>query len=163
MEMKNNSAVQAAHNDNGNGSCGYKAGPLPACAPLATSYVPPQQGIDPMYAREDALTRGTLFPGLDLPFMNMVNESNPYAGTPLGELMALQFMVKELQLYLDTHSEDEEAFCLLRETLSLEKEARKRFAERYGPVMFSDLAGMDSYDWLKGPWPWEYSERMGDR
>lgn len=141
--------------------CSYKTGPLPSCAPLAVSFVPVQQGIDPMYARDDALTRGTLFPGLDLPFMNMVNESNPYAGTPLGELMALNFMIKELQLYLDTHADDDEAFCLLKETLSLEKEARRRFSERFGPVEFGDLADMDSYMWLKSPWPWEYAERTG--
>ena len=163
MENMDNNKKPDHGNKPDEGSCSYKMGPLPCCAPLATSYVPTQQGIDPMYARNDALTRGTLFPGLDLALMNKVNESNPYAGTPLGELMALQFMVKELQLYLDTHPDDEETFCLLRETLSLEQEARKRYAERFGPIQFSDLIHMDSYDWLKSPWPWEYSERTGDK
>ena len=54
------------------GACGYKQGSLPECAPLAVAYVPAQPGSQPAYDPEDALKRGTLFPGLDLPFMNMV-------------------------------------------------------------------------------------------
>lgn len=139
--------------------CDYKSGPLPSCAPLASAYVPTQQGIEPRYSRADALTRGTLFPGLDLPFMDMINKSNPYAGTPLGELMALQFMIRELQLYLDTHSDDKEAFSLLKETLELEREGRKRYTKKYGPILFSDLENLDSYEWIDSPWPWSYGER----
>jgi spore coat protein JB len=91
--------------------------------------------------------------------MDMINKSNPYAGTPLGELMALQFMIRELQLYLDTHSDDKEAFSLLKETLELEREGRKRYTEKYGPILFSDLENLDSYEWIDSPWPWSYGER----
>lgn len=143
------------------GDCGYKCGMLPACAPLATSWVPPQGMNPPMYAPQEALTRGTLFPGLDLPFKNMVNKSNPYAGTPLGELLALAFMAKELQLYLDTHAEDKEAFKALWETLALKREGMKRYTKLYGPLRLEDLEDCDKYTWLQDPWPWEYSERMG--
>ena len=114
-----------------------------------------------MYGSGEALTRGTLFPGLDLPFKNMINKSNPYAGTPLGELMALSFMIKELQLYLDTHKNDKEAFKALKETMALEREGRRRYARMYGPIDFSDLEYSDSYTWLDDPWPWEYTERTG--
>lgn len=143
------------------GGCGYKCGKLPVCAPLATANVPMQQENPPMYAPEEALTRGTLFPGLDLPFMNMINKSNPYAGTPLGELMALWFMAKELQLYLDTHPEDAEAFKALKDTLALAKEGRERYVKLYGPVKLEDVQMSEYYDWLQGPWPWEYCERTG--
>ena len=98
--------------------CNYKSGMLPQCAPLASGHVPPQHEAKPCYGAHEALTRGTLFPGLDLPFMNKVNKSHPYAGTPLGELMALDFVVKELNLYLDTHKNDRQAFemmCKMRQ------------------------------------------------
>ncbi len=140
--------------------CGYKCGRLPNCAPLATAWIPPQENADTRYDLPiDALTRGTLFPGLDLPFMNTVNRTNPYAGTPLGEVMGLSFMVKELQLYLDTHSDDKEAFALLKETLALYMEAKKRYVARFGALTVGDLATMDSYDWIEGPWPWEFQDR----
>lgn len=40
---------------------------MPAAAPLAASYVPMQE-LETVYSPEEALTRGTLFPSLDLPF-----------------------------------------------------------------------------------------------
>lgn len=141
--------------------CDYKCGELPQCAPLATSWVPMQQNGSPMYGSGEALNRGTLFPGLDLPFMDMVNKTNPYAGTPLGELMALQFVIKELQLYLDTHPDDREAFKAMQETIRLEKDGRSRYIKKYGPLTVGDLEYSSSYDWTESPWPWEYSERMG--
>ena len=144
------------------GTCHFKQGPLPECAPLAAAIVPTQQENSPMYDTGDALTRGTLFPGLDLPFLNMVNKTNPYAGTPLGELMALDFVAKELNLYLDTHPDDKEAFRYLQEVLKLIKEGRRVYAQRCGPVRVSDLEHFDSFNWLEGPWPWQCQERNGD-
>lgn len=54
-----------------NKNCGCKEGTLPDCAPLAMAYVPMQRSVKPVYSTAEALSRGTLFPGLDLPFMNM--------------------------------------------------------------------------------------------
>lgn len=139
----------------------YKTGTLPHRAPLALAYVPMQDENPPKYSSEDALTRGTLFPGLDLPFMNKPNSTNPYAGTPLGEVMALDFMVKELNLYLDTHPDDKEAFSLLKSVISLSDEAREKYVSMYGPISVRDLKKCSKYTWLRDPWPWEYDERMG--
>ena len=140
---------------------GYKLGSLPEAAPLAFPYVPMQLEDPPKYSSEDALTRGTLFPGLDLPFMNRANKTNPYAGTPLGELMGLDFMIKELNLYLDTHPDDEEAFALLKTVIGLAEEGRERYVRTYGPITVKDLQNCSRYTWLRDPWPWEYDERKG--
>ena len=88
-------------------------GRLPAMAPLANPYVPFQLENPPKYEAKKALTRGTLFPGLDLPFLGMVNKENLPA-TTLAELQALDFAIVELALYLDTHREDMEALELYR-------------------------------------------------
>ncbi len=135
----------------------YRSGSLPGSAPLAMAYVPMQTSAAPAYEAEDALMRGTLFPGLDLPFMGIVNRELP--STPLAELMAIDFVVDELELYLDTHAEDEEAFALYQTMLALQQEARERYGKRCGPISQSDMLGMDSYAWLSGPWPWEYCQR----
>ena len=88
-------------------------GRLPALAPLANPYVPFQEEDPPKYEAKKALVRGTLFPGLDLPFMGMVN-AKELPDLPLAELQALGFAVQELVLYLDTHREDQEALELYR-------------------------------------------------
>jgi spore coat protein JB len=142
-------------------ACDYKTGDLPPCAPLAAGYVPLQQKNAPRYVSNDALTRGTLFPGLDLPFMNIANKSNPYAGTPLGDLMALDFVTHELNLYLDTHRDDAEAFSVMKGLIALKNEGRERFVKQYGPVDMDDLASAAGFDWARAPWPWEYTERTG--
>ena len=120
----------------------------------------PWQGTaEPRYAPDEALTRGTLFPDLDLPFMNIGNNGNPYDGTPLGELMAIGFAAHELTLYLDTHKDDMEAFVLLKKLLELKKEAHARYAELFGPLTVDDLSHEDSFTWSHSPWPWEPTER----
>ena len=121
-----------------NNNCGFQNGTLPSCAPLAMAYVPMQESVKPVYNPAEALSRGTLFPGLDLPFMNMVNTGD-LTGTPLGELMALDFVAHELALYLDTHSDDTEAFEIYKNILSLAKTAHEKYVKLYGPLTKQDL------------------------
>ena len=136
-----------------NEDCSYKCGSLPECAPLASAYVPMQQSVEPNYAPQRAIARGTLFPGLDLPFMGLINKDLP--DTPLGELMALDFAVDELELYLDTHSDDKEAFDMYQTILALSEKARVEYADRFGPITQRDMLGAEKYCWLKDPWPWD--------
>ena len=113
-----------------------------------------QCASEPAYDKRMALARGTLFPGLDLPFMNLVNKPADLS-TPLCELMALDFVIRELNLYLDTHPDDREAFETLQKCIRMRAEGHKRYTEQYGPVTVSDLSCADVYDWLNAPWPWQ--------
>lgn len=141
---------------NGKNRCDACKGELPACAPLAAAYVPRQQTGEPRYRRNDALARGTLFPGLDMPWKNISNETaGPLADTPLGELMALNFVVQELGLYLDTHHEDREALNLFTEYVRLLKKGTATFVERYGPLDQTQVDPQNGYTWINDPWPWE--------
>ncbi len=139
--------------------CSYKMGTPPPCAPLSAGYVPFQQPNPPKYSNNDALTRGTLFPGLDLPYLNIVNKDHPYAGTPLGELMALRFVITELNLYLDTHPKDNDALMMHQSMNKLLAEGQERFVRLYGPISITDITSGDEYMWLDNPWPWDFNER----
>lgn len=138
-------------------SCADSNGVLPSCAPLANPYVPFQQNGAAKYEANKGIVRGTLFPGLDLPFMNWVN-TEELSNTPLHELMALDFAIKELSLYLDTHSSDRDAFELFQTYTALSKAGRLKYIELYGPIEVSDLCAAEEYTWIKSPWPWEYTE-----
>ncbi len=133
-------------------------GRLPCSAPLANPYVPFQQNDPPRYEAQKGLVRGTLFPGLELPFMSMVNK-NELSNTPLHELQALGFAIQELALYLDTHREDEEALALYRAYQELYLQGKKRFEENCGPLSHHSLSDHNTYRWLHDPWPWEYREQ----
>ena len=134
--------------------CGYKCGALPSCAPLAAAFVPAQENAQAQYEPDKALARGTLFPGLDLPFGNVVNDAAP--NVPLAELMAIDFAAHDLSLYLDTHAGDAEAFAAYQDLLRLAEEGAQRYAKLYGPITKRDLLNAETSTWLKSPWPWEY-------
>ncbi len=132
-----------------------KEGRLPAMAPLANPYVPFQLENPPRYEMRTALVRGTLFPGLDLPFMGMINK-NEQPVTPMTELQSLGFGLQELALYLDTHRDDHEALELYRTLQKMYKQGRKAYEKECGPLNhMSQSEG--GYRWLDDPWPWEYS------
>jgi len=150
-------------------TCRDGKGPLPSCGLLAAAYVPVQSAGAAKYRPEDALLKGTLFPGLDLPWMNVSNATPArFTGTPLGELLALSFVVNELGLYLDTHPQDREALQLYTEYVELLKQGQATFTARYGPLEQTQVTLESGYTWLEDPWPWEYAkcpegmERSGD-
>ena len=126
-----------------------------SCAPLAFPYIPMQEQNPPRFGRAEALQAGTLFPGLDLPFKAAIQAKTKLANTALVELMALDFAIKELNLYLDTHADDQEVLQLYWSYIKLAKEGREKYEKMYGPLMSTDLTPEDGYAWLKDPWPWD--------
>ena len=130
-------------------------GTLPARAPLANPYVPFQDENPMQYEAKKGLIRGTLFPGLDLPFMGMVN-TQEHTG-PEAELRALAFAIQELALYLDTHREDQEALALYRSYQDLFQKGEAQYVKEFGPLNHMQSGCGDRYQWLDEPWPWDYS------
>lgn len=136
-------------------ACEAGQGALPACAPLAFPYIPMQGNNPTRFNRTEALKTGTLFPGLDLPFKAALQARTQLPNTALVELMALDFAVKELNLYLDTHPQDQEALGLYASYIKLAKEGREKYTAKYGLLDSAELVLEDGYTWLNDPWPWE--------
>lgn len=130
-------------------------GRLPATAPLANTFVPFQEENPPRYEARKGLVRGTLYPGLDLPFLGMVNQKEKQI-TPLTELQVLGFAIQELALYLDTHREDHDALEIYREYQKLYNHCREEYLKKHGPLNHSQESNAAKYEWLDDPWPWEY-------
>ena len=131
-------------------------GRLPEMAPLANPYVPFQLENPPKYEARTGLVRGTLYPGLDLPFMGMVNQKE-LPVTAKTELQVLAFAVNELALYLDTHPEDEEALQLYRTYQKMLHEGSTAYSENQMPLNHTTPVTQNKYTWLDEPWPWEFS------
>lgn len=138
-------------------SCPDINGTLPSCAGLAVPYVPFQQEGSQKYAQTDALSNGTLFPGLNLPF-HLKIEGSTLPNSALAELQALEFVVLELGLYLDTHKDDAEAFALFKQYSAMEKAARAAYESKFGPITKETAATGNSYQWLTDPWPWNFEQ-----
>lgn len=137
--------------------CTDGCGMMPECAPMAVPYVPFQQTGAKKFGHCDALNHGTLFPGLDLPFRSKADPADVVQNA-LNELQALEFVILELGLYLDTHQNDAEAFALFQEYVEMEKKAREAYEAAYGPLKLCSTAKDKTFTWMKDPWPWNYQE-----
>lgn len=129
-------------------------GRLPALAPLANPYVPFQLEDPPKYEARKGLVRGTLFPGLDLPFMGRSNQKL-LPVTAMTELQALAFAVQELALYLDTHRDDRDALVLYRNYQQMYEKCKRQWTDHRGPLDHCSESSSEHYSWLNDPWPWE--------
>lgn len=129
-------------------------GTLPASAPLANPYVPFQREDPPRYEARKGMVRGTMYPGLDLPFMGMVNNKE-LPVTPLSELQVLGFALQDLALYLDTHREDKEALEVYRAYQNIYHKGMMEYNEQ-SPLTHAMPTDAKQYAWLDDPWPWEY-------
>ena len=134
----------------------YTEGRLPCSAPLANPYVPFQLENPPVYEARKGFVRGTLYPGLDLPFMGMVNKQDKPV-TPLTELQTLGFAIQELALYLDTHRDDAEALELYKNYQQMYQKCAMAYEKKYGPLNHKSVSS-GAYKWLDDPWPWEYAK-----
>ena len=136
--------------------CGEGCGILPSKAPLANPYVPFQESNAQTYQSGVGLVNGTMFPGLNLPFMNMTNNSE-LSNTSLHRLQALSFAISELGLYLDTHPTDQDAIELFNQYTEMYEDAMQKYEQEHGPLTQMQAGASGTYTWVKGPWPWDYN------
>ena len=138
-------------------TCGVMEGTLPGrCASMVFPYISMQENNPQIFSEGDGLEKGTLFPGLHLPFHKQMKTRFGGKNSPLCELMALHFAIVELGLYLDTHRDDQDAFSLYSNYVKLYEEGKRRYEKQFGPLQQTSTAHLGSYTWLNEPWPWEY-------
>lgn len=73
----------------------------------------------------------------------------------LKQIMEVDFMIKDLNLYLNTHPCCEKAMCLFNDFQKKSKKLREIYSENYGPLKIEDNLGNETWEWIKSPWPWE--------
>ncbi|MCL6457466.1 MAG: spore coat protein CotJB [Gorillibacterium sp.] len=76
--------------------------------------------------------------------------------TLLQELQAIDFVLVELTLYLDTHPLDSAAIQQFNQCSVHRQEIAKRYEAEYGPLLqFGHSFSRDPWDWVEAPWPWQ--------
>ncbi|WP_442601498.1 spore coat protein CotJB [Paenibacillus sp. KN14-4R] len=74
----------------------------------------------------------------------------------LKDLQAVDFVITELTLYLDTHPCDQQAIDQIRQFSQNRMELARRFEAEFGPLNpFGQRAGYESWQWIEPPWPWQ--------
>lgn len=74
----------------------------------------------------------------------------------LEEIQAIDFVLVELNLYLDTHQHDMEAIKQFNETAQLSMQLKVNFEKKFGPLMnFGRSYSNYPWDVDDTPWPWQ--------
>lgn len=74
----------------------------------------------------------------------------------LREVMAADFTLIELNLYLDTHPCDQRALALYCQCLQRAKMLRENYERCYGPLSpMSPYTVGPNWRWIEEPWPWQ--------
>jgi spore coat protein JB len=82
----------------------------------------------------------------------------------LRRIMELQFITLELNLFLDTHPNDERALCDFKAASEALMEAKHEFERTFHPLLNYGLGRVENgWNWICDPWPWEinWCQRRG--
>ena len=84
-----------------------------------------------------------------------MTSSNETRSEMMKKVMEADFAAYDLQLYLDTHPEDEKALSMYTEMVRRAREAKQAYEAAYGPLSPDAAAGKKEWTWIRSPWPWE--------
>ena len=71
------------------------------------------------------------------------------------KLMALYFVMTELELFLDVHPENSAAIARYKCAVKEYEELASVFESKYGPLLARNSDCADEWLWVREPWPWE--------
>lgn len=74
----------------------------------------------------------------------------------LKELQEIDFVIVELNLYLDTHPMDNLALQQFNQMAQKRQLLAGQFELKYGPLMnFGHSYSRSPWQWIDAPWPWQ--------
>ena len=106
-----------------------------------------------------AFLRGNLFNSLYNPYKNYkYRELKPKNQQEelLYNILKHNFVLTELNLYLDVYPSDRNMINTYNKILNDKKNLCDMYEQNYGPLTLEGLnIGSNDWNWIKGPWPWE--------
>lgn len=82
------------------------------------------------------------------------SNSNKSREELLEQISALEFVLADLKLFLDTHPCNTEVLSIYGEYVRQVKELRAQFTAFYGPLMAEAYEPENYWAWINDPWPW---------
>ena len=75
----------------------------------------------------------------------------------LHRLQVCDFILVELNEYLDTHPDDPEAIRCFEKHRAMREEAMEDYTKHYGPITIMDHSATygNQWRWVDGPSPWD--------
>lgn len=73
----------------------------------------------------------------------------------LRQLQAMDFVLIELNLYLDTHPDDVDAIRQFNQQVQERWQIAREFENHYGPLTSIHSYSRYPWQWKDTPWPWQ--------
>lgn len=73
----------------------------------------------------------------------------------LKKIQTYDFMLFELNLYLDTHPNCQNALEMHRRYTEMLNAATDEYQRRFGPLTARAAGSGETWRWVDSPWPWE--------
>lgn len=74
----------------------------------------------------------------------------------LRKIQEVEFACVELNLYLDTHPDNEQALCDFNNFTEELMNLKNMYETKYGPLTnFGGSPSRFPWQWIESPWPWE--------
>jgi len=73
----------------------------------------------------------------------------------LKDIMAVDFTLIDLHLYLDTHPCDQKALAIYNNCLQRSKMLRDTYERLYTPLNATASFSRFPWQWIENPWPWD--------
>ena len=74
----------------------------------------------------------------------------------LKKISTYSFAMLDLQIFLDTHPNDEKTLMKIRKYKAVLMPLVEEYEKEYGPLMKSQ--DTTNWSWVNSPWPWESEE-----
>ena len=73
----------------------------------------------------------------------------------LYNIQMYTFALKDLNLYLDIHTDDKHILKKFSEYSMELKKLKDKYNKTYGPLCSFDSDRLDEWEWTRNPWPWD--------
>lgn len=75
--------------------------------------------------------------------------------TLMEQIMAYDFVLYDLQLFLDTHPSDANALRDYKMALDQSENIKRQYQSKFGPLTPRYLPNTTCWQWINDPWPWD--------
>ena len=73
----------------------------------------------------------------------------------LKQIKEIDFVLEDLNLFLDTHPCHKQALEMFANYEAKSKTLKYEYQKLFGPLTPSTNGNTQTWEWIQGPWPWE--------
>ena len=111
---------------------------------------------DQLYSIDEGFMKGNMFENEYKPYKNFKVKqikANNQKEEKLYKIMALNFAINDLNLYLDLHPDNQEKLQTFKSLIKQKETLEEEYTKEYGPLKLEQVSGKN-FNWVSS-FPWE--------